>query len=127
MLTFKGLEMENLETLTVPNPNQLYLQNGNTGKTIVSNVIGQSGLSSFASSSGGGTKNGHDVSQLQVIRRSLGKNLDFDKQMHPEDLLFWNLWLDSEAERCYRKFKTYHWLMEAGVDVNCKNVAELWR
>lgn len=123
----KGLEMENVETLTVPNPNKLYLQNGNTGKTIVSNVIGQSGLSSFASSSGGGTKNGHDVSQLQVIRRSLGKNLDFDKQMHPEDLLFWNLWLDSEAERCYRKFKTYHWLMEAGVDVNCKNVAELWR
>lgn len=43
--------------------------------------------------------------------------------MNPEALLFWNLWLDSEAERCYRKFKTYHWLMEAGVDVNCKNVA----
>jgi hypothetical protein len=49
--------------------------------------------------------------------------VDFDKQMHPEASLFWNLWLDSEAERCYRKFKTYHWLMEAGVDVNCKNVA----
>jgi len=64
MSTFKGLEMENVETLIVPNPNQLYLRNGNTGKTIVSNVIGQSGLSSFASSSGGGTKNGHDVSQV---------------------------------------------------------------
>ncbi|WJX26822.1 hypothetical protein P8452_15696 [Trifolium repens] len=117
----KGLEMANVETLTVPH--QLYLQNDYVGKNTVSNVIGQTGLSSFASSSGGGTKNGNEVGQLQVIRRSLGKNVDFDKQMHPEASLFWNLWLDSEAERCYRKFKTYHWLMEAGVDVNCKNVA----
>ncbi|XP_045804564.1 uncharacterized protein LOC123897821 isoform X1 [Trifolium pratense] len=121
----KGLEMANVETLTVPH--QLYLQSDYVGKNTVSNVIGQTGLSSFASSSGGGTKNGNEVGQLQVIRRSLGKNVDFDKQMHPEASLFWNLWLDSEAERCYRKFKTYHWLMEAGVDVNCKNVAELWR
>lgn len=37
--------------------------------------------------------------------------------------MFLNLWLDSEAERCFRKYKTYHWLMEAGADVNCKNVA----
>ncbi|XP_058771457.1 uncharacterized protein LOC131644862 isoform X1 [Vicia villosa] len=120
----KGLEMANVETLTVPQ--QLYLQNDYAGKNTVSNVIGQRELSSFASSSGG-TKKSNEVGQLQVIRRSLGKNLDFDKQIPPEALLFWNLWLDSEAERCYRKFKTYHWLMEAGVDVNCKNVAELWR
>ncbi|XP_012569477.1 uncharacterized protein [Cicer arietinum] len=119
----KGLEMESVETLTVPH--QLYLQNDSIGKNTVSNVIRQSGPSSSASSSDGGTNKGNEISQ--VIRRSLGKNLDFDKQMNPEALLFWNLWLDSEAERCYRKFKTYHWLMEAGVDVNCKNVAELWR
>ncbi|KAI5447704.1 uncharacterized protein LOC127080656 isoform X2 [Lathyrus oleraceus] len=119
----KGLEMANVETLTVPH--QLYLQNDYVGRNTVPNVIGQSELSSFASSSGGGTKKSNEVGQ--VIRRSLGKNLDFDKQMPPEASLFWNLWLDSEAERCYRKFKTYHWLMEAGVDVNCKNVAELWR
>jgi len=74
MWTFKGLEMENVETLTVPNPNQLYLQNGNTGKTIVSNVIGQSGLSSFASSSGGGTKNGHDVSQVLMAACDSNQN-----------------------------------------------------
>ncbi|GAU35476.1 hypothetical protein TSUD_384310 [Trifolium subterraneum] len=93
----KGLEMANVETLTVPH--QLYLQNDYVGKNTVSNVIGQTGLSSFASSSGGGTKNSNEVGQLQVIRRSLGKNVDFDKQMHPEASLFWNLWLDSEAER----------------------------
>ncbi|CAI8590973.1 unnamed protein product [Vicia faba] len=121
----KGLEMENVETITVPH--QLYPQNDYVGRNTVSNVIGPSELSSFASSSGGGTKKSNETGQVQVIRRSLGKNLDFDKQMPPEALLFWNLWLDSEAERCYRKFKIYHWLMEAGVDVNCKNVAELWR
>ena len=43
--------------------------------------------------------------------------------MHPEALLFWNLWLESEAERCYRKFKTIRCLMEAGMDVNSANVA----
>jgi hypothetical protein len=74
MSTFKGLEMENVETLTVPNPNQLYLQNGNTGKAIVSNVIGQSGLSSFASSSGGGTKNGNEVGQVPIWLRASNQN-----------------------------------------------------
>jgi hypothetical protein len=49
MSAFKGLEMANVETLTVPH--QLYLQNDYVGKNTVSNVIGQTGLSSFASSS----------------------------------------------------------------------------
>lgn len=64
-----------------------------------------------------------ELLKLQVIRRSLGKKLDFDKHMHPEALLFLNLWLDSEAERCFSKYETYHCLMEAGLDVNCTTVA----
>ncbi|XP_057433495.1 uncharacterized protein LOC130726266 [Lotus japonicus] len=121
----KELEMKSIEALVVPS--QLYLQNDYTGKNTVSKVIGQSGQSSFASRSDEGTKKADEMAQLQVIRRSLGRSLDIDKQMHPEALLFWNLWLDSEAERCYRKYKTYNCLMEAGVEVDCKNVAELWR
>ncbi|KAJ1402180.1 hypothetical protein SESBI_28279 [Sesbania bispinosa] len=93
----KGLEMTRIETLNVPH--QLYLQNDYMGKNRVSKMIGQSEQSSFAASSNEGTERGNEIAQLQVIRRGLGKSLDFDKQMHPEAMLFSNLWLDAEAER----------------------------
>jgi hypothetical protein len=69
MSAFKGLEMANVETLTVPH--QLYLQNDYVGKNTVSNVIGQTGLSSFASSSGGGTKNGNEVGQVHICLHAI--------------------------------------------------------
>ncbi|ESW20016.1 hypothetical protein PHAVU_006G174000 [Phaseolus vulgaris] len=113
----KGLEMTSIETLN--DPNKLHPQNDYTKKKTVFKMFGQSGKSFFAPSS----DKGNEIAQLQVIRRSLGKTLDFDKHMHPEALLFLNLWLDSEAERCYSKYKTHHCLMEAGLDVNCTTVA----
>lgn len=64
MSTFKGLEMANVETLTVPH--QLYMQNDYVGRNTVPNVIGQSELSSFASSSGGGTKKSSEVGQVSI-------------------------------------------------------------
>ncbi|MED6155075.1 hypothetical protein PIB30_002285 [Stylosanthes scabra] len=116
----KGLELTSVETL--PTLNQPYLPNDHMGKKIsVSKVFGESGPVSFASSSHQGMDYGNEFSE--VIRRSLGKNLDYEKQMHPEAMLFWNLWLDSEAERCYRKFKTFRCLMESGMDLNSANVA----
>ncbi|KAG4960344.1 hypothetical protein JHK87_036977 [Glycine soja] len=118
----KGLEMTSIETLN--DPNQLYQQNDYMGKNRVFNMFGQSGQRFLASSSEHQDK-GNEIAQLQVIRRSLGKTLHFDKHMHPEASLFLNLWLDSEAERCYRKYKTYHCLMEAGLDVNCTTVADV--
>ncbi|KOM53661.1 hypothetical protein LR48_Vigan09g232000 [Vigna angularis] len=113
----KGLEMTSIENLN--DPNKLYPQNDYTKKKTVFKMFGQSGKSFLAPSS----DKGHEIAQLQVIRRSLGKTLDFDKHMHPEALLFLNLWLDSEAERCFSKYETYHCLMEAGLDVNCTTVA----
>ncbi|KAK7332066.1 hypothetical protein VNO80_28813 [Phaseolus coccineus] len=113
----KGLEMTSIETLN--DPNKLHPQNDYTKKKTVFKMYGQSGKSFFAPSS----DKGNEIAQLQVIRRSLGKTLDFDKHVHPEALLFLNLWLDSEAERCYSKYKTHHCLMEAGLDVNCTTVA----
>ncbi|XP_061342748.1 uncharacterized protein LOC133288922 isoform X2 [Gastrolobium bilobum] len=118
----KGLEMTRIETCTVQH--QLYPQNEYMGKNRVSKDFGESGQSPFASCSNEGTEKGNEIAQ--DIRRRLGKKLDFDKQMHPMAFLFWNLWLDSEAEQCYTKYKTYHGLMEAGVDVSCTNVADLW-
>ncbi|XP_014519115.1 uncharacterized protein LOC106776243 isoform X1 [Vigna radiata var. radiata] len=115
----KGLEMTSIENLN--DPNKLHSQNDYTKKKTVYKMFGQSGKSFLAPSS----DKGHEIAQLQVIRRSLGKKLDFDKHMHPEALLFLNLWLDSEAERCFSKYETYHCLMEAGLDVNCTTVAEL--
>lgn len=56
--------MANVETLTVPH--QLYLQNDYAGKNTVSNVIGQRELSSFASSSGGGTKKSNKTGQVSI-------------------------------------------------------------
>ncbi|TKY71861.1 hypothetical protein E2542_SST00594 [Spatholobus suberectus] len=117
----KGLEMTSIETHN--DPNQLYPQNDYIGKNTVFKMFGHSGQRFLASSSEDQYK-GNEIAQLQTIRRSLGKILDFDKHLHPETLLFLNLWLDSEAERCYRKYKTYC-PMEAGVDVNCTTVAEL--
>ncbi|KAL2340990.1 hypothetical protein Fmac_008930 [Flemingia macrophylla] len=116
----KGLDMTSIET--VSDPSLIYSQNDCMGKNRVFKMIGHSGQR-FLASSGGDQYKGNEIAQLQVIRRSLGKTLDFDKQMHPETLLFLNLWLDSEAERCYKKYRTYHCLMEAGVDVNCTTVA----
>ncbi|XP_027932677.1 uncharacterized protein LOC114188277 isoform X2 [Vigna unguiculata] len=113
----KGLEMTSIENLN--DPNKLHPQSDYTKKKTVFKMFGQSGKSFLAPS---GDK-GNEIAQLQVIRRSLGKTLDFDKHMHPEALLFLNLWLDSEAERCFRKYETYHCLMEAGLDVNCTTVA----
>ncbi|KAK7412467.1 hypothetical protein VNO78_03931 [Psophocarpus tetragonolobus] len=116
----KGLEISSIDTLN--DPNFLHQQNDYMGENGVIKMLGQSRQRFLASSSEDHYK-GNEISQ--VIRRSLGKTLDFDKHMHPEALLFLNLWLDSEAERCYRKYKTYHCLMEAGLDVNCTTVAEL--
>ncbi|XP_020232356.1 uncharacterized protein LOC109812731 isoform X2 [Cajanus cajan] len=116
----KGLEMTSIGTLS--DPNQLYPQDDCMGKNRVFKMFGHGGQIFLPSSSEAQYK-GNEIAQ--VIRRSLGKTLDFDKQMHPETLLFLNLWLDTEAERCYRKYRTYHCLMEAGVDLNCTTVAEL--
>ncbi|KAK7245533.1 hypothetical protein RIF29_40379 [Crotalaria pallida] len=96
-------------------------------KNSVSEVFAQSGQNSFASSSDQFTEKGNEIAQFQFIRGSLGKSLEFEKPMPPEALLFRNLWLDCEAERCYRKYKSYRCLMEAGVDVKYANVEELWR
>ncbi|KAK7302970.1 hypothetical protein RJT34_13867 [Clitoria ternatea] len=119
----KGLEMTSIETLNVPH--QLCPQNDYSGKNKVFKMFGHSGQSFLASSSDNDHCKGNEIAQ--VIRRSLGKTSDIDRQMNPEAFLFRNLWLDSEADRCYRKYKTYHCLMEAGVDVNCTNVADLLR
>ncbi|RDX58220.1 hypothetical protein CR513_62477, partial [Mucuna pruriens] len=109
----KGLEMTSIQTLN--DPHQLYLQNDYTGKNKVLKMFGHGGQSFFASSSEDQYK-GNEIAQ--VIREGLGRILDFDKHMHPEASLYFKLWLDSEAERCYRKYRSYHYcLMEAGVDV----------
>ncbi|XP_027339724.1 uncharacterized protein LOC113853324 [Abrus precatorius] len=117
----KGLELTSIETFNVLH--KPYLQNDYAGENRVIKEVGQHGRSSLASSIVEDQDKDNESTQLQIIRRCLGKTVDFDQQMHPEALLFWNLWLDSEAERCYRKYKTYRYLMEAGMDVTCANVA----
>ncbi|CAJ1961958.1 unnamed protein product [Sphenostylis stenocarpa] len=116
----KGLEMTRIETLN--DPNKLHPQNDYMNEKTVYKMFGQSGKSFLAPNSEDQYK-GNEITQ--VIRRSLGKALHFDKHMHPEALLFLNLWLDSVAKRCYGEYKTYHCLMEAGLDVNCTTVVDV--
>lgn len=66
MSTFKGLEMASVETLAVPLPHQLYLQNDYMGKNTVSKVVGQSGQSSFASRGDEVTKKGKEIAQVPI-------------------------------------------------------------
>ncbi|KAE9594526.1 hypothetical protein Lalb_Chr18g0054711 [Lupinus albus] len=119
----KGLGVTSIKTLAVPP--ELYLRNDYMQKTSISKVFAQSEQNSFASSSDQCSEIGNEIGQF--IRRSLGKSLEFEKQMPSEASLFRNLWLDCEAERCYKRYKTYRCLMEAGIDVNYTNVEELWK
>ncbi|CAL0301305.1 unnamed protein product [Lupinus luteus] len=119
----KGLGVTSIKTLAVPH--ELYLQNDYVQKSSIPKLFAQAGQNSFASSSDQCTEIGNDIAQF--IRRSLGKIPEIEKQMPLEASLFRSLWLDCEAERCYKRYKTYRCLMEAGIDVNYTNVEELWK
>ncbi|OIV95250.1 hypothetical protein TanjilG_21640 [Lupinus angustifolius] len=119
----KGHGVTSIKTLAVPH--EPYLWNDYMQKSSISKVFAQSGQNSFASSSDQCTEMGNEIAQF--IRRSLGKSLEFEKQMPSEASLFRSLWLDCEAERCYKRYKTYRCLMEAGIDVNYTNVEEFWK
>ncbi|KAF1881860.1 hypothetical protein Lal_00038501 [Lupinus albus] len=101
---------------------ELYLQTDYMQKNRVSKVFAQSGQNSFASSCDQCNEKNNEIGQF--IQRSISKSLEFEKQMPSEALLFRNLWLDCEAECLYRRYKTYHYLMEAGIDVNYTNVED---
>ncbi|KAI4332527.1 hypothetical protein L6164_017428 [Bauhinia variegata] len=121
----KGFAVTSMGTLAIPH--SVHHQNDYDGQSRVSKVIAEKAGYSFPSSSGVGTEKAYEIDQLQVIRRGLGKSQDVEEQIDPQTFLFRNLWLDSEAERCFMKYKAYCRLMETGVDVNRTNIMDLWR
>lgn len=107
------MEEANVETFAIPN--KLLNQNDN-GLNDVSEVIAEREQYSVTSSSDMGPQKGNEI--FQVIRKNLGKNLDFEEHLDPQASLYRNLWLDAEAAMCHMRRKIYLRLMETGIDAN---------
>ncbi|KAF7803285.1 uncharacterized protein G2W53_042396 [Senna tora] len=92
-----GVEVGSIETFSISK--KLHHQSDNRGQNRVSGVTADRGQYSLSSSSGMATENGNEL--VQVIRRNLGKIQDVEEKLHPQALLYKNLWLDAEAALCY--------------------------
>ncbi|KAL5551463.1 hypothetical protein UlMin_001639 [Ulmus minor] len=57
----------------------------------------------FSSSRDLGSERGNDV--LQVFSKALKENPRIDDEIHPQTLLFKNLWLEAEAAKCSMKYE----------------------
>ncbi|KAI9120792.1 hypothetical protein K1719_007825 [Acacia pycnantha] len=114
----KGIEESSVETFAIPK--NLHNQND------ISKVIAERELYPVTSSSDVvGPEKRNEI--FPVIRRNLGRNLDVEEHLHPQALLYKNLWLDAEAAMCHMRRKICLRLMETGMDVNHTDLVDLWR
>jgi hypothetical protein len=114
------MELKLAWTKTMAVPHELGNQNYHEGQKSYYTMFSEKGLNSFSSCSDVGTEKGNDI--IQVVTKDLRENHQIEEEMHPQALLYRNLWLEAEATVCALKYKARALSMKFDGMDGCKSI-----
>ncbi|XP_042953781.1 uncharacterized protein LOC122290242 isoform X2 [Carya illinoinensis] len=91
-------------TKTMSVPDEPENQNHHNGQKSCYTAFTEKGLNCFSSYSGVGVEKSDEI--IQVISKGLTENHQIVEDMHPQALVYRNLWLEAEAALCGQKYRT---------------------
>lgn len=101
-------------------PHESGNQNFREGPKSYYTMFNEGGLNPFCSNSDVGTEKGNDI--IQVVTKGKRENHQIEEEVHPQALVYRNLWLEAEATICALKYKTHALNMKFDGMDGCKSI-----
>ncbi|KAM3711665.1 hypothetical protein ACJW31_01G125500 [Castanea mollissima] len=117
-----SMELKLAWTKTMAVPHESGNQNFREGPKNYYTMFNERGLNSFCSNSDVGTEKGNDIIQLQVVTKGMRESHQIEEEVHPQALVYRNLWLEAEATICALKYKTHALSMKFDGMDGCKSI-----
>ncbi|XP_023927945.2 uncharacterized protein LOC112039314 isoform X2 [Quercus suber] len=115
-----SMELKLAWTKTMAVPHESGNQNFREGPKSYYTMFNEGGLNSFCSNSDVGTEKGNDI--IQVVTKGKRENHQIEEEVHPQALVYRNLWLEAEATICALKYKTHALNMKFDGMDGCKSI-----